>query len=98
MAEPAGQGPLLIEKVPGEGPSFDWVPVGQALAFLGSVTVIAYAVLSIAAGASLSGGWEGTWYVPRSDFDLACPAGLAIMVLGIAIYYLGRLREGRGKR
>ena len=98
MAEESKDRPLLVETVPGEGAAIDWVPVGQAMAFLGSLVVIAYATLSVLSGPSLVSGWEGTWFLPRSDFDLACPAGLAVMLLGVAIYYYGRSRERRPAR
>ncbi len=98
MADEAKGRQLLVETVPGEGRAIDWVPVGQAMAFLGSLVVIIYATLSVLSGPGLAGGWEGAWFVPRSDFELACPAGLAIMVLGIVLYYYGRRRERRRAR
>jgi hypothetical protein len=95
MADGTKQRPLLVETVPGERPTIDWVPIGQAMTFLGSVVVIIYGTMSILAGPGLAGGWEGAWFVPRSDFDAVCPSGLVIMLLGIAVYYYGRRRERR---
>jgi len=90
--------PLLVETVPGERAGIDWVPIGQAMTFLGSLVVIIYGTMSILAGPGLSGGWDGAWFVPRSDFDrLVCPTGLLIMLVGIAAYYYGRRLE-RGRR
>ncbi len=98
MAGDPKERPLLVETVPGEKDGIDWVPVGQAMAFLGSLVVIMYVTMSLLSGPGLLFGWEGAWFVPRSDFDLVCPAGLTVMVLGIAVYYYGRWRERRVTR
>ena len=89
---------LLVETVPGERAGIDWVPLGQAMTFLGSLVVIIYVTMSVLAGPGLAGGWDGTWFVPRSDFDLACPSGLVIMLLGVVVYYYGKRRERRQAR
>ena len=52
--------PLLVETVPGEKTTIDWVPIGQAMAFLGSLVVIIYVTMSVLAGPGLAGGWEGS--------------------------------------
>jgi hypothetical protein len=98
MAEESKDRPLLVESVPGERAAFDLVPVGQAMAFLGSLVVIACTTLYLLSGPNRAGGWEGTWFLPRTDFELACPAGLAVMLLGVAIYYYGLSRERRPAR
>jgi hypothetical protein len=97
MVDDAADRPLLVETVPGERAAIDWVPVGQAMAFLGSLVVIMYATMSVLSGPGLAGGWEGAWFVPRTDFDLVCPAGLGILLLGIIVYYMGRRQQGRGE-
>jgi hypothetical protein len=95
MADGAKERPLLVETVPGERRSIDWIPIGQAMAFLGSVLVIIYGTMTVLAGPGLAGGWEGAWFVPRSDFDAVCPSGLVLLFLGVAVYYYGRRRERR---
>ena len=87
--------PLLVETVPGEKTTIDWVPIGQAMAFLGSLVVIIYVTMSVLAGPGLAGGWEGSWFVPRYDFELVCPFGLGIMFLGMIAYYYGRRQQRR---
>jgi len=95
MAKDEKARPLLVETVPGERASLDWVSIGQASAFLGSVAVILYVTMSALAGPSLVSGWEGSWFLPRSDFELACPVGLALVFLGIIAYYFGRRQQRR---
>lgn len=87
--------PLLVETVPGERNRLDWVSIGQALAFLGSVAVILFVTISALAGPSLVSGWEGSWFLPRTDFGLACPVGLGMIFLGIIAYYYGRRQQRR---
>jgi hypothetical protein len=36
--------------------------------------------------------------MPNSGFDLACPAGLVILLMGVVIYYYGLRRQRRGAR
>jgi hypothetical protein len=98
MADGRGERPLLIETVPGEKAGAEWVRAGQVMAFLGSVVVIAYAAVTILSGPSLVSGWEATWFMPNSGFDLACPAGLVILLMGVVIYYYGLRRQRRGAR
>lgn len=95
MVDDARDRPLLVETVPGERMAIDWAPVGQAMAFLGSLVVIMYATMSVLSGPGLAGGWEGTWFIPRTDFELVCPAGLGLILAGLLIYFFGRRKPGR---
>jgi hypothetical protein len=88
--------PLLIETVPGEpGDSFA-AGIGRALVFLGGVAILAYILLSVLAGPSLTGEWEGVWYRPGPQVDFVPVIALLVMFAGLALYIVGRCRGGGG--
>jgi hypothetical protein len=70
--------------------------IGQALVFLAGVTILAYILLSILAGPSLTGEWEGSWYRPGPQVDFVPVIALLVMFGALALYIVGRGRGGGG--
>ncbi len=94
-APPDADRPLLIESVPGEPKEPVVAGIGQAMVFLGGITILAYILLAIIAGPSLTRDWGGVWYRPGPQVDFLPVVALLVLFAGLALYMVGR---GRGRR
>jgi hypothetical protein len=85
-----GTGPLLIDRIPGEDRDVPFAQVGQGLATVGFIALLAGILAVLLSGPSLQLGWEGSWYIPRGEMGFGVPMSLALMVAGVLLHIFGR--------